>query len=314
MRLRNLIPCNAKLSLYKSSILSHLTYCHLIWHFSNASDRRKLERIQKRALRAVFNARSVSYQELPDRAKLPTLYNRRLQDIATLMFKVHLTPKYFFRLNNSLHLFETHCAFFSIFSPNLDFLQAEEVKKSGHDLFHDRESKAYGSIPGSISYLESSFLTAHGLTKRTTLERSVREAVLIGCSKTMQMTGSKSEIQYGGQNATKNCLQAWTVNVCKCCNNFVFESNTLLTFTGQRWRRNQFYFCCRGLNDMTNGWISSNYSKVMPSLTRQEYEDCEAARCLHVLQHNNSQWLGLKSVKLYAKVLHKKTPCVWWSR
>ena len=76
----------------------------------------------------------------------------------------------------------------------------------------------------TISYLESSFLTAHGLTKRTTLERSVREAVLIGCSKTMQMTGSKSEIQYGGQNATKNCLQAWTVNVCKCCNNFVFES------------------------------------------------------------------------------------------
>ena len=47
--------------------------------------------------------------------------------------------------------------------------------------------------------------------------------------------------------------------------------NTLLTSTGQRWRRNQFYFCCRGLNDMTNGWISSNYSKVMPSLTRQEW-------------------------------------------
>ena len=52
-----------------------------------------------------------------------------------------------------------------------------------------------GSLPTStsISYLESSFLTAHGLTKRTTLERSIRGAVLIGCSKTMQMTGTKSE-------------------------------------------------------------------------------------------------------------------------
>ena len=88
VRLRNLIPCNAKLSLYKSSILPHLTYCHLIWHFCNASDRRKLERIQERALRAVYKTRSASYQELLDRAKLPTLYNRRLQDIATLMFKV----------------------------------------------------------------------------------------------------------------------------------------------------------------------------------------------------------------------------------
>ena len=90
MRLPNLIPCHAKLSLYKSSILPHLTYCHLVRHFCfcNASDRRKLERIQERALTAVYKTRSASYQELLDRAKLPRLYNTRLQDIATLMFKV----------------------------------------------------------------------------------------------------------------------------------------------------------------------------------------------------------------------------------
>ena len=29
LRLRNLIPCKAKLIIYKSSILPHLTYCHL---------------------------------------------------------------------------------------------------------------------------------------------------------------------------------------------------------------------------------------------------------------------------------------------
>ena len=27
------------------------------------------------------------------------------------LIKVHLTPKYIFRLNKSLHLFEKHCAF-----------------------------------------------------------------------------------------------------------------------------------------------------------------------------------------------------------
>ena len=36
----------------------------------------------------MYKTRSVSYQELLDRAKLPTLYNQWLQDIATLMFKV----------------------------------------------------------------------------------------------------------------------------------------------------------------------------------------------------------------------------------
>ena len=88
VQLRNLVPCNAKLSLYKSSIPPHLTYCSLVWHFYNASDRRKLEWIQERALRAVYKTRIVSYQELLDCSKLTTLYNRCLQDIVTLMFKV----------------------------------------------------------------------------------------------------------------------------------------------------------------------------------------------------------------------------------
>ena len=42
LRLRNLIPCSAKLQLYKSAILPHLTYCDTIWHFCKSSDRRKL--------------------------------------------------------------------------------------------------------------------------------------------------------------------------------------------------------------------------------------------------------------------------------
>ena len=66
-------------------------------------------------------------------------------------FKVPITPKYFLRLNNSLHLFETHCTFLHLFSPNLDFLQAVKVTKSDHHLFHDRASKGYGSIPGLMS-------------------------------------------------------------------------------------------------------------------------------------------------------------------
>ena len=61
---------------------------------------------------------------------------------------MHLTPKYFFRSDKSLHLFGTHCAFLPLFNPNLDFLQAVKVTKSGHHLSHDQASKGYGSIPG----------------------------------------------------------------------------------------------------------------------------------------------------------------------
>ena len=87
MRLR-LIPTKAKLQLYTSAVLSYLTYCHLVWHFCRASDARKLERLQERGLRAVYKDKHASYFQLLERAKLPTIANRRLQDICILMYKV----------------------------------------------------------------------------------------------------------------------------------------------------------------------------------------------------------------------------------
>ena len=64
-----------------------------------------------------------------------------------VMLKVPKTPKSFFRLNKSLHLFETHCAILPLFNSIIDLLQAVKVTQSGHHLSHDRASKGYGSIP-----------------------------------------------------------------------------------------------------------------------------------------------------------------------
>ena len=95
MRLRNLIPTQTKLQLYKAAVLPYLTYCHLIWHFCRASDSRRLERIQERALRAIYCDKHSSYGQLLSMARLSTLHNRRLQDIAILMYKVkNMCPTY----------------------------------------------------------------------------------------------------------------------------------------------------------------------------------------------------------------------------
>ena len=74
-RLRNLIPCKAKLLLYKSFILPYLTYCHLTWHFCKSSDKRKLERIQERALRVIYKSHSDTYEELLIRADTLFIFN-----------------------------------------------------------------------------------------------------------------------------------------------------------------------------------------------------------------------------------------------
>ena len=74
--------------LCKTSILPYLSYCHLVWKFCKSSDSRKIESIQEHALRAVYTSQTDTCKELLARAKLPTLYNRCLQDIAILMYKV----------------------------------------------------------------------------------------------------------------------------------------------------------------------------------------------------------------------------------
>ena len=86
-RLRKIIPTHAKLQLYKAVILPHLTYCSTIWHFCRASDKRKVKDYRRQPLGVVFNNESVFYIELLRLAELPSLVNRRLQEIAILMFK-----------------------------------------------------------------------------------------------------------------------------------------------------------------------------------------------------------------------------------
>ena len=92
-RLKNLVPVPAKLTLFKSAILPHLTY----WHFARASDKRKLERMQERALRVIYLDKISSYEDLLKRANLDTLNERRLKDMLFLMYKVkhQMVPGYF---------------------------------------------------------------------------------------------------------------------------------------------------------------------------------------------------------------------------
>ena len=67
-----------------------------MWHFCKACDSIKLERVQERGLREVYCNWNSTYSELLNSARLPTLLNRRLQDIATIMYRVkkQLCPKY----------------------------------------------------------------------------------------------------------------------------------------------------------------------------------------------------------------------------
>ena len=67
-----------------------------MWHFCKASDARKVERVQ-------------------ERANLPSLQNRRLQDLATLMYKV----KYGLVPSNVVDIFSVKLSKYDL--RNMDF-------------------------------------------------------------------------------------------------------------------------------------------------------------------------------------------------
>lgn len=55
VRLRFVLPTTIKLLIYKSLFLSHLSYCFLVWGNTTIANITRLERIQKKAVRAISN-------------------------------------------------------------------------------------------------------------------------------------------------------------------------------------------------------------------------------------------------------------------
>ena len=85
-----------KLNIYHSFIMSNFNFCPLTWHFCGETNTRKIENIQKRALRFIYDDYSSSYETLLLKSKLPTLKVRRLRSMALETFKIihKQTPSY----------------------------------------------------------------------------------------------------------------------------------------------------------------------------------------------------------------------------
>ena len=75
-------------SLYLAFIIPHFNYCSETWHCCNKNATAKLEKVNERALRFVFNEKQTPYCELLDKIGLPSLVNQRLAKIVCTVFKV----------------------------------------------------------------------------------------------------------------------------------------------------------------------------------------------------------------------------------
>ena len=98
--------------------MSNFNYCPIVWHFCGETNTRKIEKIQERALRFIYEDYSSSYEDLLNKSRLPTLKIRPLRTMAIEVYKilnkkspmylndlfVYKESRYYFRKTNTVEV------------------------------------------------------------------------------------------------------------------------------------------------------------------------------------------------------------------
>lgn len=95
-RLSKVLQKDVKMTLFNCFILSNFNYCSLVWHHCGTLNTLKMEKIQERGLRLVFNDYDSSYKVLLKSAGKDLLYVSRLKRLALFVFKAlnNIGPSY----------------------------------------------------------------------------------------------------------------------------------------------------------------------------------------------------------------------------
>ncbi len=86
-RLKGYMGFDAKKILIQSFVCSNFNYCPLVWHFSSTKSVEKIEKIQERALRLLFNDSTSSYDNLLSKAGKCSMRISRLRTLCIEIYK-----------------------------------------------------------------------------------------------------------------------------------------------------------------------------------------------------------------------------------
>ena len=111
-RLSNVLDEGAKMLLYNTFIFSNFNYCCMIWQFCSIHSSKKIEKIQLRSLRYVYNDFTSTYRQLLARSDKSLLLVNRQRSILYYVYKVlnENVPSYLydmFSLDNNVY--NTRC-------------------------------------------------------------------------------------------------------------------------------------------------------------------------------------------------------------
>ena len=95
-RLSNVLSKDSKQQLFQTFILSNFNFCPVVWHFCGMAELKQIEKVQKRALKIIYNDFNNSYVNLRENANRPLMYVDRLRYIVIEIFKIYhgMSPIY----------------------------------------------------------------------------------------------------------------------------------------------------------------------------------------------------------------------------
>ena len=144
---------NTKRVLINSYIISNFDYCPLVWILSSAKSLNKIESLQKRALRFLYNDYSISYEDLFEKAGKVKMNINRLRNLSVEIYKTinKLNPEF---MNNIFKVKENKRLVREQYKLNLETPEWNQVT-SGAKLLKLYGPKVWNSLPFHIKTSEN---------------------------------------------------------------------------------------------------------------------------------------------------------------
>ena len=150
-RLTKILTLQQRKTFMKSFIDSQFNYCPLIWMQHTRSLNNKINKLQERSLRIVYEDYTSSFDNLLKKYKNKTIHQKNIEKLAIQMYKIknNTAPKFFtdlFTVNNNYYSLRRNPDFL-LSRPKTVSKGTEAIRYSGPKIWHD--------LPEDIKLTES---------------------------------------------------------------------------------------------------------------------------------------------------------------
>ena len=151
MRIKSGLDRESKLALYNSFIISNFQYCNVVWMFTGRTNLNRLDRLNERAIRMIYNDKVTDYHVLLMQNNQLSVYKLCFKSLLCMMFKVwnNTAPQFL------LDLFVKKQSLYNLRDHSIFMLPMYNYKKIGYHCFHYIGCKSWNDLKINLKLLNN---------------------------------------------------------------------------------------------------------------------------------------------------------------